>query len=149
MLNKKKEPKLFVDFECDNQEIKENPKRKWSIIIEDLLLHLKIGVYPEEFNNIQEVIVNLECDYIAAAPQSNTDTSQILCYATLVKNIQEIGKRNHIYFLENFVEDIANHCLNDTRVRKIKVSAVKKNALEATKSVGVKITRNKHRTGNI
>lgn len=149
MLNKKKEPKLFVDFECDNQEIKENPKRKWSIIIQDLLLHLKIGVYPEEFNNIQEVIVNLECDYIAATPQSNTDTSQILCYATLVKSIQEIGKRNHIYFLENFVEDIANHCLKDRRVRKIKVSAVKKNALEATKSVGVKITRNNHRNGNI
>ena len=143
MLSQKKEPHFAIDFECQKQSLKDTAERQWSIIIHDLLLHCKIGVYPHEFNTPQEVLINLECDYIAPSPQPNTDVSQILCYDALVKTIQTIATKDHIYFIENFVEAIADHCLSDARVQKITISAMKLNALGATKSVGVKITRRK------
>lgn len=143
MLSSRKEPRFAIDFECDKQSLKDTTERKWSIVIHDLLLHCKIGVYPHEFNNNQKVLVNLECDYFAPSPQPNTDVSQILCYDTLVKAIQTIAAKDHIYFMENFVEAISDHCLSDSRVQKVKISAMKINALDAAKSVGVKITRRK------
>ena len=141
MLSIRREPHFTIDFEYDNQGLADTTERKWSIVINDLLLRLKIGVYPDEFNHFQEVLINLECDYVAPSPQPNTDVSQVLCYNTLVKAIQTIADKGHIYFLENFVETIADHCLGDLRVQQVRISAMKMNALDVTKSVGVKITR--------
>ncbi|MBY0280680.1 MAG: dihydroneopterin aldolase [Alphaproteobacteria bacterium] len=144
MLSTRKEPHFSVDFEYDEPAPSNQVKHTWSIVIEDLLIQCKIGVYPHEMNNPQDVLINLECNYLAALPQSNTDTSQILCYATLAKDIEAIANKEHIYFIENLAETIANHCLEDVRVQKVKISAMKVNALDAAKAVGVKITRTRH-----
>ncbi|MBY0462372.1 MAG: dihydroneopterin aldolase [Alphaproteobacteria bacterium] len=143
MLSTRKEPHFSVDFEYDEPAPLNQAKRAWSIVIQDLLIRCKIGVYPHELGTPQDVLINLECNYLAPLPQPNTDTSQVLCYATLAKDIETIANKEHIYFIENFAETIADHCLSDPRVQKVKISAMKMNALDTAKSVGVKITRSK------
>lgn len=143
MLSQRREPHFAIDFDYDEPTLSVNPKRKWSIVIQDLLIRCKIGILPHELSNSQDILINLECEYLAPSPQPNTDVSQVLCYVTLAKEIDAIANKEHIYFIENFVETIADHCLSDSRVQKIKISAMKKNALDSAKSVGVKITRSR------
>jgi dihydroneopterin aldolase len=143
MLSQRREPHFGIDFDYDDPHPSTKPKRKWSIVIQDLLIRCKIGILPHELSNPQDILINLECEYLAPSPQPNTDVSQVLCYATLAKEIETIANKEHICFLENFVETIADHCLSDSRIQKVKISALKKNALDSAKSVGVKITRSR------
>ena len=143
MLSQRREPHFAIDFDCDEPNPSLNPKRKWSIVIQDLLIRCKVGILPHEISNPQDILINLECEYIAPAPQPNTDVSQVLCYATLAKEIEIIANKEHIYFLENFVETIADHCLRDSRIQKVNISVMKKNAIDSAKSVGVKIIRSR------
>ena len=142
MFSKRKEPKFAIDFSHRQKPVLNTDNKKWSIVIQDLLISCRIGIYPKEQDVYQDVLINLECDYYAPLPTAvNTDVSQVLCYDSLSQEIQAIAQRGHIHFLESFAETIADYCLKDPRTRTVKLSIMKLNALDNAKSAGVKITR--------
>lgn len=142
MLTARKEPHFAtVDFDYEQPSLATLGQPKWTIIIKDLLVSCKIGIYPSEYNRMQKVIINLKCDYYAPAPTAQVEVSQVLCYDQLIQAIKTHIQKDHIYFIENMAEEIAHICFSDKRVQSVRISIEKLEAIPDTKSVGVEITR--------
>ena len=103
MLHARKEPHFTsIDFEYEQTSIATVGQPKWTLIIKDLLVSAKLGIYPREFNRPQQVLINLKYDYYAPSPTPQSELNQALCYDQLVKSIKEFAQNEHIHFIETF-----------------------------------------------
>ena len=142
MLHARKEPHFeSINFDYEQPTLATIGQPKWTIIVKDLLVSCKIGVYPHEYNRPQQVMINLKCDYYAPAPTPQIEISQVLCYDHLVQSIQAFIKKDHVYFIETLAEEIANICFADKRVQATRIKVEKLEAIPDVKSVGVEIVR--------
>lgn len=108
------------------------------IFIKDLLLRCTIGIDDQDkLTKTDELInVTLWVDFTKAVKTDSVDDS--VNYATVYNKILALG--NETFKLqETLVKKIADICLEDKKVIKVKVSTEKPHILKHTKSVGVEI----------
>jgi dihydroneopterin aldolase len=141
----RKEPQLIrFDFESDTSSVPKTLSRlpqSWRIFISNLKLKGLIGIYPTEKIELQPILVNVSVMYQAAIPQDNAAAEQVVCYQNIVNGIQELVVDRHIMFVENLAEEIAEQCLEDSRVTEVTVRVEKPDAIKEAASVGVEIIR--------
>ncbi|MCX7337901.1 MAG: dihydroneopterin aldolase [Alphaproteobacteria bacterium] len=128
-----------------DQYEKTPPDETWKILIRDLTVRARVGIYAHEMDIEQDLLINLTCDYRAPAPKTTgdhrTDVSQVFCYDQLIQKIKAILRQDHIYFLETLAQMITKECLRDPRAQAVTVRIEKPDALPNTKYVGVEIQR--------
>ena len=114
------------------------------IYIRDLLLRCIIGIYPEEREKKQDVIINVElhCDSFLKAAQSD-EIEDAVNYKTITKEIITLVEKSDYFLIERLAEEISAICLADTRVQTAKVSIDKPGALRFARSVAVEIIRSR------
>lgn len=114
------------------------------IYIRDLLLRCIIGIYPEEREKKQDVIINVEldCDSFLKAAQSD-DIDDAVNYKTITKEIIKLVEKSDYLLIERLAEEISALCLADKRVQLAKVSIDKPGALRFARSVAVEIVRSR------
>lgn len=115
--------------------------QNWRIFISNLKLEGLIGIYPIEKIESQTIIINVDVVYQANVPQNDAAVQQVVCYQKIVKDIEQLVADRHISFVENLAEEIAEQCLDDSRVTEVTVRVEKPNAIAEATSVGVEITR--------
>jgi dihydroneopterin aldolase/D-erythro-7,8-dihydroneopterin triphosphate epimerase len=114
------------------------------IEIEDLHVRAIIGVNPEERENRQDVMltVRLEADL---RPASRSDTIEdAVNYRTITKSIIAFVEESSFQLVETLAEEVAQLCLRDRRVERVRVQLRKPGALRFARTVGVCIERDQH-----
>lgn len=112
------------------------------IYIRDLLLRCIIGIYPEEREKKQDVIINVELDCHSFSKAAETDNiDEAVNYKTITKDIIKIVEPSSFQLIETLAEKIAARCLEDERVHVAKVMIDKPGALRFARSVAVQIIR--------
>ena len=108
--------------------------------IKDLLLRTIVGINDEERRNKQDVLINitLHADHSAAI---SDDLSDVVNYRTITKQIVERVENSRFYLVEKMVAEIADLCLENPRVERVRVSVEKPGALRFARSVGITIER--------
>lgn len=113
------------------------------VLIKDLAVDGILGINPDERINKQQILVNAELftDTSKAAKSDNIDDA--VNYRTITKAMIAHIEAGEPMLVERLVQELADICLEDVRVRKVKISVEKPGALRFAKSVGIRITRSR------
>lgn len=111
------------------------------IYIRDLLLRCIVGIYPDERENKQDVVINIEmnCDLSAAAESDRIEDT--VNYKSVKKEVIALVENSGFLLIERMAGEIASLCLAHAGVRQVKVTVDKPGALRFARSVAVEIVR--------
>jgi FolB domain-containing protein len=113
------------------------------IIITNLKVATIIGTLPEERSKTQELSINLEL-YLSLEPAGKRDNLLYsVDYSQIEAKIIELGKKSKFFLIEAFAEAVANICLKEDLVLRVKIEVIKSGALKHSDSVAVCIEREK------
>lgn len=113
------------------------------ILIRDLLLRTVIGVNPEERRDRQDVLVNIVLQADTRAAGASDRIEDAVNYRTITKRVIALVENSSFYLVEKMATEIANICLEETRVARATVRVEKPGALRFARSVGVEIARDR------
>lgn len=111
------------------------------ITIRDLALRCIIGLYPEEREKKQDVIINVTLGTDLRAAGRSDDLNDTVDYKAIKLNILDFVENSSFKLIESLAEGIAEICLRDSKVQSATVTIDKPGALRFCKSVAVEITR--------
>jgi dihydroneopterin aldolase len=114
--------------------------RMMKVMVRDLVLSARIGVYQHEKLGTQRVRVNLEL-LCTEHPAIGDDLNNVVNYADLVEQVRAIVDEGHINLVETLADRIAQACFVDRRVQSAKVRIEKLDVFPEAESVGVEIER--------
>ena len=112
------------------------------VFIRDLILEMSAGIYDHEKANTQRVIVNITLDVESNFGRDLASIDNVVSYEDIVNAVSDTAQSKHYDLLEEFAENIAQMCLEDSRVSCVNIMLEKPDIIDKTKSVGVEITRN-------
>ncbi len=111
------------------------------VFVRDLELQAVLGVYDHEKVAPQRVIINLDLTVDEGTEPYEDDLRNVVCYATVVRQVEAIVRRGHVHLVETLAEMIAGACFEDPRVCAARVRIEKPDAIPQARSVGVEIER--------
>jgi dihydroneopterin aldolase len=114
--------------------------RMMKVLVRDLVLPARIGVYQHEKLGTQRVRINLEL-LCTEHPAIKDDLNNVVNYAALVDQVRAIVDAGHINLVETLADRVAQACLDDRRVQSAKVRIEKLDVFQEADSVGVEIER--------
>ena len=123
-----------------------NSTGQYRVIVRDLVLGARIGVWKREKNVDQRVRINVELLAVRAGPLLGDEPrtgrrDRIMRYDTVVAGIRRIIAEGHIDLCETLAERIAALCLESRRVRSARVRVEKLDVYPDAASVGAEIER--------
>lgn len=111
------------------------------VFVRDLVLSCSIGVHVHEKDAHQRVRINLDLAVNEGDGDLGDDIANVVCYEDISTGVRAIAQRGHINLVETLAEDIAAMCLEDRRVRSVRVRVEKLDVMPDATSVGVEIER--------
>lgn len=110
------------------------------VFVRDLRLQAGIGLYDHERGRKQTVIINLDLAVLepAAPPVAHAD---VVCYDQVTQSVRALVEQGHVDLVETLAETIAELCLRDPRVARIRVRVEKPEAIPDAASAGIEIER--------
>lgn len=110
------------------------------VFIRDLVLSCSIGVHRHERNEHQRIRINID---LAVRDDRDLDDhiANVVCYEKITVGVRGLVADRHINLVETVAEDIAALCLEDNRVRSVRVRVEKLDILPDAASVGVELER--------
>jgi D-erythro-7,8-dihydroneopterin triphosphate epimerase len=111
------------------------------IQIKDLLLRAIIGINDEERRNRQDVLINLTLFADTRPAGVSDDIADAVNYRTITKRIIALVEDSRFNLVEKMVVEIADLCLENPHVERVRVSVEKPGALRFARSVGITIER--------
>jgi FolB domain-containing protein len=113
------------------------------VLIKDLVIEGIIGINPDERVNKQPILVNAELFTDTAMAAKTDHIDDAVNYRTITKAIIAHIESGEPMLVERLVQELADICLEDTRVKKVKISVEKPGALRFARSVGIRVTRSR------
>lgn len=111
------------------------------IFIRDLVLACSIGAYRHERDSAQRVRINLDLAVMENAGQLDDRLENVYSYEHLADGARALAVGGHINLVETFAEQLAGLCLDDPRVRRVRVRVEKLDVYADAAAVGVEIER--------
>ena len=114
------------------------------VFVRDLLLECRVGVHKHERLRAQPVRVNLDLSVRETPAKENAGADKlvhVVDYEVIVERTRKIAARGHVNLIETLAERIAAVCLEDARVRAVRVRVEKLDVFPDAASVGVEIER--------
>ncbi len=115
----------------------------YRIYLTDLTARCVLGVSAEERRERQEVLLNVTLLADLSAAAASDRFAETLDYRALKKAILALVEGSEYYLLEALTERVADLCLQDERVQRVKVKIEKPAALRFARSVGVEVTKDR------
>ncbi len=122
------------------------PAGYYRVLIRDLVLAARIGVWKREKLADQRVRVNVELlaarpDLLLAPDGRSGRRDRIIRYDTVVAGIRRLIAEGHVELCEQLAERIAALCLENRRVRLARVRVEKLDVYPDATSVGAEVER--------
>ena len=111
------------------------------IFLRDLRLSCTIGVNDWEREVRQDVTLDLDLDLDLAEAGRKDDLSLTVDYKVIRDRVETLVTRSSFFLIEALAERVAEACLTDPGVKRVRVRVEKPGALRATRTVGVEIVR--------
>ena len=111
------------------------------IFIKDLMVRCILGVNDEERRDKQDVVINMILYNPLLRPGGTDNLRDAVDYRTITKKIVEMVEKSEYYLVEALAEHVAEICLENPAVARVKVSVEKPTALRYARGVGVEINR--------
>lgn len=115
------------------------------LVIQDLTLDCRIGVYPHERDAAQRVRLNFDLDVAGEANLAEEDLSRVVDYDQLIGRIRAFATSRHFGLVEVLAEHLAELCLEDVRIRRARVRVDKLQAIPDAAAVGIEVERQNSR----
>ncbi|MCH2540206.1 MAG: dihydroneopterin aldolase [Anaerolineales bacterium] len=114
------------------------------IEITDLHLRAIIGIKPDERQNHQDILINITLDIDTRPAALSDDIADAVNYRTITKSVINLVENSRFFLVEKLATAVAQVCLEEQRVQKVRVSVEKPSALRFAASVGVTIERSQN-----
>ncbi len=111
------------------------------IHIRDILLRCIIGVYDWEREKKQDVIINITLYADLKNACISDDINETVDYKEIKQKVLEMVESSSFKLVESLAEKISEICLENPKVKKVKVTVDKSGALRYARSVGIEIKR--------
>jgi len=111
------------------------------VFVRDLVLPASIGIHRHEMDAPQRVCINLDLGVAEGAQDLNDDIHNVVCYEDIVTGVRGLVGAGHINLVETLADNIAGICLDDARVRSVRVRIEKLDVFVDAAGVGVEIER--------
>lgn len=111
------------------------------ILICDLQVRCIVGLRDEERREKQDVTINLVLFADLARACRSDRVEDTVDYTALKKRVLAMVEGSSFFLVEALAEAIARLCLEEPKVRKVRVQVEKPSALRFARSVGVRILR--------
>ena len=115
------------------------PGRLDRLLIKDLTLLARIGIYPQE-REPQRVRINAEVEILGDPRPIGDDIAKVISYEDLIARIKDLIGAGHINLVETLAARIADICLDDPRAVRALIR-VEKLDIEPGAAVGIEIER--------
>lgn len=115
------------------------------IFLRDLSLSCTIGVNDWEREVRQAVKINLDLEVDLAEAGRKDDLNLTADYKVVRDRVESIVTRSSFFLVEALAEKIAQTCLAEPGVRRVRVSVEKPGALRGARTVGVEIIRSREK----
>jgi dihydroneopterin aldolase len=112
-----------------------------SIIIHDLRVQTRIGIYDWERHLPQTIRIDVDIELPSARPFTSGDFADALDYAAVVRRLKALAAANPHPLLERFAESVAQTVLDEFGAPSVKVRVAKLAALPGVRELGVSIER--------
>ena len=116
------------------------------VFIRDLEINMSVGIYDQERENKQRVIINITMDVETNFKKEVSSIKNVVSYEDIVNSVIKMAKSKHYELLEEFAEKISDICLNNQKVKDVFVSVEKPDIIKECKSVGIEIRRTRNLT---
>lgn len=116
------------------------PPDSTTLLIRDFILPAFIGIYPHEKAAPQRLRVEVEMA-LAIGPPVADDIAHTVSYEGAVEEIRRLARRHHD-LVETFAGNLADFCLADPRVARVRVKVEKPDVFPEG-AVGVAILRHR------
>lgn len=110
------------------------------LFVRDLVLPARIGVHPHEHQAPQRIRLNLDLG-VADSGQAPAELAAVVDYEALTGRVRRLIEQGHVALVEELAERLARLCLEDPRVRTVRVRVEKLDAIADCAAVGVEIER--------
>ncbi|MGP8025979.1 MAG: dihydroneopterin aldolase [Acidocella sp.] len=118
------------------------------MFIRDLVLTASIGVHPHEHEARQRIRINLDLSVLDDGAQNLSrpavgadDLARVVDYETIVNDVRAAVAARHVQLVETLAERLAEICLEDARVRLVRVCVEKLDVFADAAAAGVEIER--------
>ena len=111
------------------------------VFVRDLVLPALIGVHRHEKDGRQRVRLNIDMEVMEGDQAIQDRLADVVCYEEIVSAVRAIVMAGHINLVETLAELTAAKCLEDRRVKKVRVGVEKLDVFADAGSVGVEIER--------
>jgi 7,8-dihydroneopterin aldolase/epimerase/oxygenase len=124
------------------------PAGYYRVLIRDLVIAARIGVWKREKLSDQRVRVNVELhaarpDFLVGPDGRSGRRDRIIRYDTVVAGIRRLVAEGHVELCEQMAERIAALCLENRRVRLARVRVEKLDVYPDATSVGAEVERHR------
>jgi dihydroneopterin aldolase len=109
------------------------------VLIRDLVLMARIGVFAHEKEKHQRVRINL--DLQVREEPAGDDLARVVCYDQIISAIRDLVAGGHNQLVETLAERIGTLCLADPRVRHASITVEKLDVYRDVAAVGITISR--------
>ncbi len=112
-----------------------------TVFISDLLVRCVIGIFPEERNKKQDVLINvcMEADLSGACRSDRIEDA--IDYKKIKQAIVRESEQSRHRLVEALAQRVADISLREHRVQRVTVTVEKPGAARFSRSVGVRIVR--------
>jgi len=117
------------------------------IFISDLVARGIIGINDWERKNPQEILINLVLFGDMSKAGKSDDIRDCINYRTVAKKALKHAESAQRFTVEALAADLADLCLEEPGVQKVRVRVEKPGAVRFSRSVGVEIEREKGKMG--
>ncbi|MBF0094858.1 MAG: dihydroneopterin aldolase [Alphaproteobacteria bacterium] len=111
------------------------------VFVRDLTLECSIGVHAHEHRTRQRIRVNLDLAVREDEGPLADALANVVCYEDIVTRVRSIAGDGHVKLVETLAERIAAICLQDARIRSVRIRVEKLDVFPDATSVGVEIER--------
>jgi dihydroneopterin aldolase len=96
------------------------------VFVRELRLYAEIGVHAHEYGRTQPLIIDVELDVAVTAWERLGD---IFNYEHILAKAKAVAAEGHFQLVEAFAGHLAQSCLEDARVTRVRVRVDKPSAL--------------------
>lgn len=119
------------------------------VFLRDMVLQASIGVHAFEHAARQRIRINIDLGVdddgaqplSRPAPHLRDELSRVVDYEAVANSVRAIVSSGHVKLVETLAERLAESCLEDARVRVVRIRVEKLDILPDVTSVGVEIER--------
>jgi FolB domain-containing protein len=117
------------------------------IHIKDLMIRCIIGLNDWEREKKQDVLINITLYTDLAAAGQSDRIEDTVDYKAIKQKVVDMVEASSYMLIERLAQHVAEICLENPRVQRVKVTIDKTGALRFARSVGVEIVREQQVNG--